>query len=57
MMSLIPLVKGGEVLESGAVKLSDGRVINKHVSSSTGQTTISKNQEGQRLKKVRFEDQ
>ena len=49
--------EGGELLESGAVKLSDGRVINKHVSSSTGQSTISINQEGQRLKKVRFEDQ
>jgi len=48
------ITEGGEVLESGAVKMGDGRFIKKHVSTSTGQSTISVNQKGERLKKVRF---
>lgn len=51
------VTEGGEALESGAVRMGDGRIISQHVSTSTGERTISINQEGQKLKKVRFENQ
>ncbi len=51
------ITEGGKVLESGAVKMGDGRIIHKHVSKETGHKTITVNQKGKRLKKIRFIDQ
>ena len=49
------MINGEWLLVIGAVKLGDGNIIKKPISTSTGQSTISINLEGQRLKKIRFE--
>ena len=49
------MINGEWLLVIGAVKLGDGNIINKPISTSTGQSTISINPEVQRLKKIRFE--
>ena len=51
------ITEGGEVFESGAVRLQDGRIVHQHVSRDTGQGTITIDKEGEKLKKVRFKDQ
>ena len=44
--------QGGKQLQSGAVKLSDGTILNKHLSTNTGQLTIDINKGGQLFKKT-----
>ena len=48
------ITEGGDVLESGAVRMPDGRVIHQHPSTSTGQNTITVDEVGQKQKKIRF---
>ena len=51
------ITEGGEALNSGAVRMGDGKVVHQHVSRDTGQRTITIDQEGQKQRKVRFEHQ
>ena len=48
------ITDGGTTLESGAVKLEDGRIIHQHTSTATGEKTITVDQKDQRQKKIRF---
>jgi len=40
------IAQGGDELASGAVKLPDGTIVNKHISTTTGQVTIDVNRGG-----------
>jgi hypothetical protein len=49
------ITEGGTKLESGAVKLGDGTIINLHKSKSTGASTIDINK-GDQIYKIRVEE-
>lgn len=49
------LCAAGELTSRGAYKMPDGRTISKHISTSTELPTISINEPGKRLQKIRFE--
>ena len=48
------MTKGAEQLKSGAYKLSDGTILNSHISTTTGVSTIDINQAG-KIFKIRIE--